>query len=346
MVLRSSQEKVKNLQQELQLAREKLFDELGNTHATDTWNYLRQENALLNRNLKLTAKPKLEKTIPISISDPPINSTGTSHASGGRYHKLRRLRRKRFRFRKRRKEIKAALHHKTQQLSPINLSDMNINEHQISVLRKGPSFCPSPKDVNWQLVHDARLRAAVFFLEKLDEPEEGQEKSHLLPQVPGKKKWRPPLSKYPELELFLSNIRKDVLNPNSIKFTKDNLSKREQIAIRKLKNSTTVIRIQDKGSRFVLLSSPDYEEKMFSHLNNELHYNQLQSDPAPKHISVGERWCSKWLQRWLQRGEISPEVAEWINNQKAKPGVAFGNVKTHKEGNPLRLITFMLRYTY
>ena len=74
---------------------------------------------------------------------------------------------------------------------------------------------------------EARLRTAVFFLEKLDEPEEGQEKSHLLPQVPGNKNWRPPLPKYPELELFLSNIRKDVLNPNSTKFTKDNLSKRE-----------------------------------------------------------------------------------------------------------------------
>ena len=141
----------------------------------------------------------------------------------------------------------------------------------------------------------------MIFLEKLVEPEEGQEKSHLLPQVPGNKNWRPPLSKYPELELFLSNIRKDVLNPNSIKFTKVNLSKRERIALRKLKNLPTVIRIQDKGSRFVLLSSPGYEGKMFSHLNNELHYNQLESDPTPKHISVVERWCSKWL----QRGEIS-----------------------------------------
>ena len=279
---------------------------------------------MLNRNLKLTEKCKLEKTIPISTSDPPINSPGTSHARGRRSHKLRRLRRKRFRFRKRRKEIKATLHYKAQQLNPINLSDMNINEHQITVLRKGPSFCPSPKDVNWQLVHDdletfeARLRTAVFFLEKLDGPEESQERSHLLPQVPGNKNWRPPLSKYPELELFLSNIRKDILNPNSIKFTKDNLSKRERIALRKLKNSTTVIRIQDKGSRFLLLSSADYEKKMFGHLNNELHYNRLQLDPTPKHISVVERWCSKWL----QKGEISPEVAKWINNQKAKPGVA------------------------
>ena len=178
MVLKSSQEKVKNLQQELQIAREKLFDELGNTHATNTWNYLRQENALLHRNLKLTEKRKLEKTIPVSTSDPPTISPDTLHTNGRRYHKLRRLRRKRLRFRRRRKEIKAALNYKAQQLNPINLSDLNINEHQITVLRKGPSFCPSPNDVNWQLVHDdleafeARLRTAVFFLEKFDEPEE------------------------------------------------------------------------------------------------------------------------------------------------------------------------------
>ena len=86
--------------------------------------------------------------------------------------------------------------------------------------------------MNWQLVHDdleafeACLRTAVFFVEKLDEPEEGQEKSNHLSQVPGNKNWRPPLSKYPGLELFLSNIRKDVLNPNSITLTKDNLSER------------------------------------------------------------------------------------------------------------------------
>ena len=48
-----------------------------------------------------------------------------------------------------------------------------------------------------------------------------------------------------------------------------------------------------------------------------------------------EQWCSKWL----HRKEISPEIASWIVNEKAKPGVAFGNIKTHKNNNPLRLIT-------
>ena len=40
------------------------------------------------------------------------------------------------------------------ELDPINLSSINIEEDQITLLRKGPSFCPTPKDTNWQEVYD------------------------------------------------------------------------------------------------------------------------------------------------------------------------------------------------
>ena len=74
---------------------------------------------------------------------------------------------------------------------------------------------------------------------------------------------------------------------------------------------------------------------MLGQLNIELHYKPVQSDPTSKHVSLVEKWCSKWL----QKGQISIEVAEWVMNKEATPGVAFGNIKTHKAGNPLRLIT-------
>ncbi|XP_068756472.1 uncharacterized protein [Montipora capricornis] len=74
---------------------------------------------------------------------------------------------------------------------------------------------------------------------------------------------------------------------------------------------------------------------MLGQLNNPLHYKVLESDPTTEHLGLVEQWCSKWL----QRREISPQVASWIVNRKAKPGVAFGNIKTHKKDNPLRLIT-------
>ena len=64
---------------------------------------------------------------------------------------------------------------------------------------------------------------------------------------------------------------------------------------------------------------------------NPLHYKVLESDPTTEHLGLVEQWCSKWL----QRREISPQMASWIVNRKAKPGVAFGNIKTHKKDNPL-----------
>ena len=96
-----------------------------------------------------------------------------------------------------------------------------------------------------------------------------------------------------------------------------------------------MVRIQDKGSRFVILNQEEYRDKMLRHLNNSLHYNKVNSDPTPEHFVRVKNWGRKWL----GEGQISQEIATWVANLDPKPGVAFGNVKTHKEGNPLRLIT-------
>ena len=226
------------------------------------------------------------------------------------------------------------------QLDPVNLSSASVDSDRVNLLRKGPSFCPTPKDINWQSVYDdleifeARLRSAAFFIDS--NPDENLTVPSHLPRVPKDKKWKPPTSRYPELELFLANVRRDLINPENIRQARDNLSKRERVALKELRNdSNVVIRIQDKGSRFVLIDGKEYEEKMFGQLNNQLHYKTLQSDPTSKHLASVDSWCSKWL----GKGEISPEVAKWVLNKEAKPGVAFGNIKTHKAGNPLRLIT-------
>ena len=149
-----------------------------------------------------------------------------------------------------------------------------------------------PKDVNWQRVYDdleafeARLRTAVFFIES--NPEDGQESSSHLPQVPKEKKWKPPPSRYPELELFLASVRRDLINPRNIKLARDNLTQGERVALKQLRNSDVVIRIQDKGSRFVLIEKGEYEDKMFGQLQNQLHYKPLQEDPTTRHLTVVE----------------------------------------------------------
>ncbi|XP_015775349.1 PREDICTED: uncharacterized protein LOC107353542 [Acropora digitifera] len=145
----------------------------------------------------------------------------------------------------------------------------------------------------------------------------------------------PPKSAHPEVELFLNNVRKDILEPRNLRKARDNLTKEERLALRNLKHSDNIIRIQDKGSRFVTLNRQEYQSKMLGQLNNSLHYDIVDSDPTLDHFEQVKTWGRKWL----FEGQISQEIATWIINLEPKPGVAFGNVKTHKRDNPLRLIT-------
>ena len=344
IVLKSTEEKVKHLQRELNICRVNLFSQFHYFFANRIWKSLEYENFILHNDLKATEKRKMRKTIQLPVSLDHDNASNMTQRKRFRRYKSRRIQRKKEQFRaKHRPRSIAVDDNKLQHLNPINLSEHVLSKDQTKLLRKGPSYCPAPRDINWQEVHDdleafeARLRTAVFFLEK--DPEEPastdkQSQNHL-PPIPGKKSWKPPISKFPELELFLSNIRQDIINPRNIRNSRDNLSKGERSALRELKNSDVTIRIQDKGSRFALIDSKEYNNKMFGQLNNPLHYKVLRLDPTSKHLGLVEQWCSKWL----QRSEISPEIASWIVNRKAKPGVAFGNIKTHKKDNPLRLIT-------
>ena len=226
-------------------------------------------------------------------------------------------------------------------LKPINLSSQDLSDAETTLLAKGPSFCPIPKDINWLRVHEdldkfeRRIRLATYFYKKEEQPVEDQQGTNL-PPVPSKSKWIPPKSSYPEVELFLSEIRKDILNPKNCRKPRDNLTKEERLALRNLKsNEDRVIRIQDKGSRFVVLDEQEYVEKMGRQLDNTLHYAKLSGDPSEQNLDLVKSWSNKWH----SEGQISDEIADWVTNIKPKPGTAFGNVKTHKVGNPLRLIT-------
>ena len=80
------------------------------------------------------------------------------------------------------------------------------------------------------------------------------------------------------MNYFLANVRRDLINPENIRQASDNLSIKQRAALKEPRNFNVVIRIQDKGSRFVLIDEKDYEEKMFGQLNNQLYYKSLQSD--------------------------------------------------------------------
>ena len=69
------------------------------------------------------------------------------------------------------------------QLDPVNLSSTSMDANQVKLLRKGSSFCPTPKDINWQSVYDglkvfeARLRPTAFFIDS--NPDDTQENGRI-----------------------------------------------------------------------------------------------------------------------------------------------------------------------
>ena len=142
------------------------------------WNGLKSENANLLHTLKEREKRKWSKTIPL---DPGFDLTSTTDDTpqtrrSRRYNKFGRLLRKRQHFRKKPRQPNPVNMDQLQQLDPVNLLSLSVDSDQVNLLRRGPSFCPTPKDINWQSVYDnleifeARLRSAAFFIDSnLDE---------------------------------------------------------------------------------------------------------------------------------------------------------------------------------
>ena len=98
------------------------------------------------------------------------------------------------------------------------------------------------------------------------------------------------------------------------------------VGLSKLKTDQQVIQIQDKGSKFVILDQTEYADKMLGQLENPLHYGTLHSDPSLNSVHI----ISKWSNKWLLEGQIDQDIANWVVNNKAKPGKAFGTIKTQR----------------
>ena len=68
---------------------------------------------------------------------------------------------------------------------------------------------------------------------------------------------------------------------------------------------------------------------------NDGSFDVLPSDPS---ITFTET-VKNWGEKWINKGEIAEPLLDCILNSKARPGTNYGLIKTHKPGNPIRLIT-------
>ena len=259
---------------------------------------------------------------------------------------------KRKRYSSKKKQIIKEIEQNAPDQNAINLSNTVLSEEQKSLLKKDPSFVPTPTDINWYEVRKdfTKFTNKIRYIADLDQQ---QEQVH--PQVnsneptinennfpPGKPP--PKINSYQQLyrskpstnnnvKLFIKSIEKELFDPNNIKKTRNNLNKEEKLALKEMKSwNDKVIRVQDKGSRFVVLDTNSYIEKV-EHQINRSSFDKLDADPSRK---VKEK-VNNWLEKWSDNK--ANEWKEFVRPDNCNASKMYGMVKTHKVDNPVRVIT-------
>ena len=92
--------------------------------------------------------------------------------------------------------------------------------------------------------------------------------------------------------------------------------------------------LEGKGSRFVILDNVDYEEKV-QHQINRSSFEKIAENPNKTY----EKRVNTWIEKWYSNKSISEKWKKFITVKDSTPGKMYGNVKTHKIGNPTRVIT-------
>ena len=148
---------------------------------------------------------------------------------------------------------------------PINLDKNNniLSDGLKSLCSEGPSSVPVPPHYNWLELQEnydffrKRMKTPFLFSNK----ESSYAKYKHAPPVKNVSKWRPPKTNSHQLETFLSLVEKDLFTETLKKNVKDcQLIEDERVALiewRKNnlfnKSSNLVMRLQDKGKRFVVV---------------------------------------------------------------------------------------------
>ena len=145
----------------------------------------------------------------------------------------------------------------------LHKNDTALADGLKSLCRKGPSFVPDPPHYNWlQLQKDFdrfrnSLRSRVFFSNK-EEISNNNFRNANGGNNPSKNKsyWSAPKTNSPELETFLTSVKRDLICNTKPNVVKDNLSEEERSALKNWrkdllfnKESELVMRLEDKGNR-------------------------------------------------------------------------------------------------
>ena len=149
------------------------------------------------------------------------------------------------------------------------------------------------------------------------------------------------------LEGFSTEVMGYIFDPKNMGKRVDNLTAEEREALRDLSksnkdpNNPRLIRIQDKGSCFVVDFKDSYEQKVNEYVGNQSTFRSDEEDLSLEHRNRAKKWVKKCVCVWGGgggKGWISEECSNWVEVDNPKPANLYANMKTHKENWPYRFI--------
>ena len=146
----------------------------------------------------------------------------------------------------------------------------------------------------WLALHFSRIREETG--------EEGMGTSFNTDKLPWEKlsTFDPPPGQNDTLEEFLTSVFEYVFNPKNTRKFVDNLTREERMALRDMshwngdKSNPEVIRVQDKGSCFVVDYKQKYVENHLRYIRDERTFRIDTDDLSQQNLHKVRNWVRKW----------------------------------------------------
>ncbi len=227
----------------------------------------------------------------------------------------------------------------------VNLSSYTLSPDEVSVLKKGLKFCPTPYKSDpgqYKESLDRFFRSAnlhLFFHNPTpSEPLQDEDLDlSLLNEVPIQKPFehkdlKPKSTWNPQMPNCLNHvyelILKDILDYNPPKYFYRNLTRGQRNALDSLKsNKQIVIKRADKGSNVVIMDRDKYIEEGIRQLSQTEFYKETPTDLTKEHVQK----VKAVVDRMLDDDEITEKTHKYLTTNNDRTPQLYLLPKIHKD---------------
>ena len=224
----------------------------------------------------------------------------------------------------------------------VNLSDIQLTQSETDLLQKGLNFCPTPPPPTIDNINkDIDAFARRLSLREYHTPEnidEITDNPSYQPTILEKLNHREQKtycrpSREPYLNTYIEKLRQEITDRtvHNRRFQRNNLSKRERLALDRLSNNRDIIiKPADKGGATVILNTTDYLQEAKRQLDNDTYYKRIEEDCTSGH----EQAINHCIDDLVKNGQIQDDVAKLLKPAQSRTPIFYMLPKIHKINHP------------